>query len=83
VLQWLVRQVRGAIRARDVDTARRACGRTSYSARREPRRFEAGVREHTEHISQVDFGIELVQPRRGDAREQVAGRLGVVIAADE
>jgi hypothetical protein len=41
------------------------------------------VWEHAEHVAQMDLRIELVQSRRGDEREQVAGRLAMVIAADE
>ena len=39
--------------------------------------------QRPEHVAQVDLGIELVQSRRGDEGEQIAGGLAVVIAADE
>jgi hypothetical protein len=41
------------------------------------------VREYAKHVPEVDLGIEFVQPRRGDDREEVAGSLAVVVAADE
>jgi hypothetical protein len=39
--------------------------------------------QDAKHVSEVDLGIELVHPRRGDEGEQVAGSLAVVVAADK
>src|SRR4051794_11783801 len=41
------------------------------------------VPENAEQVAQVELGIEPVQSRGGDEREQVAGGLGVVVAADK
>lgn len=39
------------------------------------------MREDAEQVAQVDLEIELVQPCGGDQGQQVAGSLGVVVAA--
>ena len=39
--------------------------------------------EDPEHVAEVSLRIELVQTRRGDQREQIAGGLAVIVAADE
>ena len=41
------------------------------------------VRQHAEQIAEVGLRIEGVQSRRGDQREQIAGGLCVIVAADE
>ena len=41
------------------------------------------VRQDAEQVAEVGLGIEAVETSGGDQREQVAGGLGVVVAADE
>jgi hypothetical protein len=41
------------------------------------------VGQDAHDVAEGELGVELVQPRRGDEREQVASGLGVVIGADE
>jgi hypothetical protein len=41
------------------------------------------VHEHPEQVPEVQLGIEVVELARGDEREEVGRRLGVIVAADE
>src|SRR5258706_4069090 len=41
------------------------------------------VGEDAEEVAQVGLGVERVQARRGDEREEMGGALRMVVAADE
>jgi hypothetical protein len=41
------------------------------------------VGHHADDVGQIRFGVEPVQLAAGDEREEVGGRLGVVVAAAE
>src|SRR6188768_226095 len=45
--------------------------------------FARPVGEHAEQVAQVRLGVEAVQARRGDEREEVSGALAVRVATNE